>query len=240
MRRKKSSKKSLISNFFIFLLSVVLFTLFVFLFSSYFNITKINIITRSKKNLIGVELLKNKNCLLITPDQIKKIILERNPQIEVINIEKELPNELTIYYELLQPFVEIKANNGYLVLSRKGKIIQKNKKESKEKLPKIQYYQQFDYLSFNIGDVIDTKDIQYSLSFASKIKDSELSFTSIDIASPNMIRLSLDDSVVYLTTEKDINTQNNQLLKIIEQFKIEGKKFKILDLRFDKPVIKLN
>jgi len=240
MQRKKSLKKSSIYSLLIFILLVLIITAALYLFFLLFKITKINIITKSKSNLIGIESLKNKNYFLTSKKEIEKLIVERNPQIEIKNIQKKYPNELTISYVLIQPFIEVKANNGYFILSNKGKIIQKNKKDINKSLPKLKYYQQFDYLSYNIGDYLDTKDIQYSLFFGLKVKKSGLNFTSIDITSPNMIRLFLDGSVVYLTTEKDIEIQNNQLLKIINQFKVEGKKFNTLDLRFDKPIIKLN
>ncbi|EKE03229.1 MAG: hypothetical protein ACD_20C00232G0001 [uncultured bacterium] len=53
-----------------------------------------------------------------------------------------------------------------------------------------------------------------------------------------MIRLNLGDSVVIFTAEKNINDQIDKLEKIIKQFKVEGNSFSLLDLRFDKPILR--
>ena len=53
-----------------------------------------------------------------------------------------------------------------------------------------------------------------------------------------MIRFNLGDSIVIFTSEKPIDEQINKLKKIILQFKVEGNSFSLLDLRFDKPILK--
>jgi cell division septal protein FtsQ len=240
MPLKKSSKLYPYIKFFQFIFFIFLFFILVFVFFTYFKITNIEVVTNNKKyNLLGTELLINRNLLLNPSSEIHKLILDRNPQIENLKIYKTYPKKLIIKFSLSKPIAEIRANNGYFLLSEKGKIIQKNKAANKNIHPKIHYYQKFDYLSHNIGDYIDNKDLIYAISFVLKIRKVGMSVDSIDITSPNMIRLLLNSSVVYLTTEKDIETQNNQLVKIIEQFKVEGKSFSSIDLRFDKPIIKL-
>jgi hypothetical protein len=53
-----------------------------------------------------------------------------------------------------------------------------------------------------------------------------------------MIRLVLEDSrEVLVTTEKNIQKQEYQISSILRQFKVDGTKFKRLDVRFDKPVM---
>ena len=104
----------------------------------------------------------------------------------------------------------------------------------------ILYYQTFDYATNSIGSTIDFTDIKYSLKFLSKLRGFDYVVDSIDINNPNMIRLNLNSSTVIFTIEKDINGQINNFDNIIRQFKVEGKSFSLLDLRFDKPILKLN
>ena len=69
--------------------------------------------------------------------------------------------------------------------------------------------------------------------------DLELKINSIDISSLDMLGFNLDGKKLLFTTEKPVETQAYILEKVVGQFKIEGKDFKSLDLRFDKPVIVL-
>jgi len=48
-----------------------------------------------------------------------------------------------------------------------------------------------------------------------------------------------DDSQIILSSEKDINSQISSLQFILSRLTMEGKLFTQLDLRFDKPVVKL-
>jgi cell division septal protein FtsQ len=240
MLLKKSLKQYSVIKIFFFLILSVVFLIILYLIFIYFRITKITVLLNNKNyDLYGTELLIGKNILFNSENRIKELLFERNPQIENIKIKKKYPNNLIINFTLNKGLAEIQANNGYFVLTKKGKIINKYDKQNNNFLPKINYYQKIDYYSNNIGDYLDNKDLIYALTFTSKIKESGLKVDSIDIVSPNMIRLLLDGSIVYVTTEKNIEIQNNQLVKIIEQFSIEGKKFSSLDLRFDKPILKL-
>ena len=61
---------------------------------------------------------------------------------------------------------------------------------------------------------------------------------TIDIKGQDMLVFNLiDGKQIIFSNSKDKNTQNYQLELIIKQFKIEGKEFKKIDLRFDKPII---
>ena len=46
-----------------------------------------------------------------------------------------------------------------------------------------------------------------------------------------------DNGIVFLSEKKDIGTQIDSLQLILNRLTIEGKRFKILDFRFDKPII---
>ncbi|MFH1827477.1 MAG: FtsQ-type POTRA domain-containing protein [bacterium] len=210
----------------------------------FFKIKSIKVIPNSKKlvnNIDGLHLVEGSNLFLLNTNKFINYLQESNPELSNVNIQKQYPNTLKIFYKLKEPIAFIKTNNGYLYLSDGAKILSKVKKiDSKKKLTEILYYQIFDYSINSIGDTLDFTDIRYSLEFLKKIKNFELVVESIDINSPSMIRLNLNKSVVIFTTEKDIDGQINNLDKIIRQFKVEGKSFSLLDLRFDKPILKLN
>ena len=237
MQHKLSQKNYSKSKFIIFLF--IILALF-FISSFFFKIQKIDFKTESKdSNFLGKELIIGKNLLFLNIEKLSKNLSDLNPEIVQLNIKKIFPNRIVILYNLDNPIAVIKANEGYLFLSDKGKILRKRKNiDKKSKLTQINYYQNFDYLSSTTGSVIDFRDVKYSLSVLTKLKKYKNEVLSIDITRPSMIRFNLGDSIVIFTSEKPIDEQINKLEKIILQFKVEGNNFSLLDLRFDKPVLK--
>ena len=67
--------------------------------------------------------------------------------------------------------------------------------------------------------------------------DAGIKFSSISFAM-NYFDIDLSDGrKAYVSSKKDVNTQISSLTAIIKQLTINGKGFKIIDFRFDKPVI---
>ncbi|MCL4354049.1 hypothetical protein M1349_01090 [Patescibacteria group bacterium] len=74
-----------------------------------------------------------------------------------------------------------------------------------------------------IQTLLDKRDIPYS----NIITESE-SVATVKIR---------DNGVVYLSTKRDLSKQITSLQLVLSKLTIEGKRFKSLDFRFDKPVI---
>lgn len=71
--------------------------------------------------------------------------------------------------------------------------------------------------------LLDKKNIPYL-----KINTESDTSTTVDIR---------DNGKVYLSTKKDLLKQISSLQLVLSKLTIEGKRFKSLDFRFDKPVI---
>ena len=69
-----------------------------------------------------------------------------------------------------------------------------------------------------------------SISANLSLKEIRDNQTSLEI-------ITLEDTKIIFSTEKDISNQINSLQTISEQAKIEGKKIKKIDLRYDKIII---
>ncbi|MCX7881287.1 MAG: hypothetical protein N2482_02105 [Patescibacteria group bacterium] len=180
---------------------------------------------------------KDKNLLFFSPQKTEKEIIKRYPLIKKVFFQKKLPDKLMLKIELEKPLAVLKTNGGYLFLNEEGKIIIK-KKGFDNNYPLINFYQQIDYSSFNLGKKIDFKDVLASLFFLKKIKDLGLKINQVEIKDLNMIVLKLREKEIIISAEKKKEVEVYQLLTILRYFKIEGKEFKVLDLRFDKPIIK--
>ncbi|HVF68976.1 MAG TPA: hypothetical protein VNA13_00240 [Xanthomonadales bacterium] len=70
------------------------------------------------------------------------------------------------------------------------------------------------------------------------LKDKNIEYTDITIAGKNLVVNLKNKSKVILSVDKDLPSQIASLQFIVTRLTMEGKAFRELDLRFDKPVIR--
>lgn len=217
--------------------AVAIFYTFVYV-NSYFQLKIIQIEGEvPKKHLIGLERLKDKNLYFLSTELIKDTISINNPDVFVDEIIKVFPNKLILKLKLVEPIAQIKLNSGLAILSHEGKILGKIKQPQKN-LPIINFYQKLDYYQLAPGNVLVYREVIITLILLKKTLDLDLIIESIDINGLNMIVFNLREGKILLSAEKDKDRQIFELESLIGQFKIKAQDFKILDLRFDKPIVK--
>lgn len=102
----------------------------------------------------------------------------------------------------------------------------------------------FFFLFFTDGRIISplsSTGPDYSSSeMEKKLYSAGLGFSSIKIASDSSYVVVLSDGgKAIITPRKNINEQISSLQVVLNRLTIEGKKVKVIDFRFDKPVIRL-
>lgn len=221
--------------FFFFLCLVFLVTLF--FLNNFFQVKNIQLISDRNFSLINKDKLIKKNLFFINQDKITKEIIKENFFVKMATIRKVWPNSVKISVSFYEPCVSLIVSNGFFNLSCDGRILQKTSTD-KTLLPVINYYQKLNNDSFQTGEWIDYKDIKQALFFVEKLKQLYITPLTIDIKGQDMLVFNLiDDKVMIFSNDKDKEVQDYQLELIIRQFKIEGKDFKKIDLRFNKPII---
>lgn len=210
---------------------------FIFFSKAYdsFKITKIEIQSENK-NLKGIENIKKYNLLLTSTDFISKYLIERNPDVKSIQTTKHYPTTIELKVISEQPLAQFRTDTGYFILNENGKILSKRALPLQQ-LPIINYYQLLNYVSWQTGQIVGYRDVIVGLFFVKSLNDLNLPLESIDINGLNMLICNLRGKKILITTEKDLDKQEYELKTIVKQFKIEAKEFKVLDLRFDKPII---
>ncbi len=208
-----------------------------FFINKYFLIKNIQLNSDKKLILINKDKLINTNLLFINEEKISKQIVKDNYLLKTAIVEKILPSTLKISVSIYEPCVSLIVNIGFFNLSCDGRILQKIK-EGKPLLPQINYYQKLNFNSFQTGDWIDFKDIQQALYFFDKLQQINLSVLTIDIKGQDMLVFNLkDEKTIVFSIKKKKESQDYQLELIVKQFKIEGKDYKKIDLRFNKPIV---
>lgn len=219
------------------LISCIIIIIFL-IFGHVFRVKIIEIINEKSFSLNGLDNYKNINIFTINEKKINQELINLNPQIKKITLVKIYPNKLNLFIELDNPIAAFKVDQGFFLLSKEGKILSKKKKIDGD-FPIINYYQKINFSSSSPGNILDNKDLLLGLYFLADAVNLGLKIDTIDISGFNMIGLNMAGRSIFFTVEKDRQIQEYQFKTIIRQFKIEGKNFKRLDLRFDKPVIEL-
>ena len=250
MRKKSSFKQYLRRITFKIkpLLFILLLSLFIFLvllvINSVYQVKTIQIQGNVNKDKIrGLENLKGQNLIFISDSYIIQTVIDNNPDIELDEIELIYPNKILLKLNPAESIAQLKLNQGFAVLDPDGRILKKIKQP--EKYTIINFYQQFDSLQIIPGNRMNYKEIILVLYLLSSAQNLDLKVDNVDITGLNMIIFNLskqpsesEGKKIYFSAEKAQEKQAFEFETLIRQFKIEARDFKILDLRFNKPIIK--
>ena len=218
-------------------LTAVVFLSFLLL-EKIFVIKKIDISgVEDKKKLNGLDIYYQQNLIFLSEKNIEKNLLAHNPLIESVIVKKIYPQTLLLNIQLNKIQAIMETNTGYIYLSEDGKIISKTK-EMISNIPLIHYYQKINHDSVSPGDQISYKDVLVTLFLLKKTSEFGIIPDTIDIKGFDMLVFNIGERKLYFTSEKNKEIQGYEFEQIVKQFKIEGREFKSLDLRFEKPIIK--
>lgn len=221
---------------FFFFLCLLFFSI-LFFASQFFLLKKIQIISDRKFSLANEDELIDRNLIFLNEDQAGKEIVQENALLRKAVVDKVWPNTLKVNLYFYDPLAILPVTQGFFNLSEDGRILSKNKNNNSS-LTTINYYQKLNNNSFQVGDWIDYKDIQQALFFINKLKQIGQKPLTVDIKGQDMLVFNLsNDKVIIFSSQKEKELQNYQLELIIKQFKIEGKDYKKIDLRFNKPIV---
>jgi len=93
-------------------------------------------------------------------------------------------------------------------------------------------------ISEPIIDPLAIKDAKQIESLNKALGAKNIYFSTIEQNNDLSYKVSIkDNGIVYISQKKDLTLQIDSLQLIINRLTIEGKRFKSLDFRFEKPVI---
>lgn len=188
---------------------------------------------------LSISTIYDQNLLFISNEKLAASILRINPLVKSVVAEKKYPSTVVFHIDSYRPRIALAVNDGYFILSNEGTIVEKTKRREDSNLPIIRYYQQLNFYQYEIGDRVSYTDILTAVHFVTVVKNAGMPVDTIDISGIDMIVLNSNEKRFIFTTRKDIETQEYQVKTIIRKLKIEGREFVSIDMRFDKPVLKL-
>lgn len=207
--------------------------------NNYFSVRQINIISDTHNGPIyGLDNYRGQNLLFLSTTKMMTAIKTQNPEIRNIIVTKKYPQLLEVQIEYYWPLAVVDNGDNFYFLSADGRILAKNSQNNLS-IPVIHYYQKLNQYLFTVGDWISFNDITDTLYFIRSMSEIGLAVSRVDINGTDMILCNTGDKQIIYTTGKSRDLQVYELEQIIRDFKIKGQQFKSLDLRFEKPVVKL-
>lgn len=191
------------------------------------------------QELYGLDALRQSSMVTLRDADVADLLKKNNPQVARVQVAKQFPDILTLTVTLYQPTAYLKADTGYLLLSSDGRVLARVRENSLLPVPIISYYEKISYDATQPGSFISLKDILTAMFFIEKTEAVGLQVNTVDIDGVDMIGLNLDGKVIVFSSDKDREMQVYQMEQIVHQFRIQGRNFRKMDLRFNKPVLEL-
>lgn len=258
----RKRNKSFIFNK-IFLICFILFLAILIIFftrSDFFKIRKIEIKSErinctDKTGLINTANLLGQNFLFVNFENISKNLKEKFICIKNVNVSRLLPGRIKLEINGREPvavlillkikeastaaFLEniatpsTEESNDLFIVDKEGIIFSKEPNGTQE--PRIYFYNQ----NLSLGQKLNDDFINEILKILNKVKTFRIDLKETIIFNDLFIIIqpSAGAKIIFrLDTSVDIQLASLQL--ILQQAKIEDKELELIDLRFDKPIIK--
>ncbi|HUS51988.1 MAG TPA: hypothetical protein VMX77_00815 [Candidatus Bathyarchaeia archaeon] len=192
-------------------------------------------------NLLGFSL--GKNFFVFPAGEAEEKMMAAFPDIEKATISKVFPDQIKMVVKLRKPVAAIAYQEDFkqetatfsaefLIVDEKGIIFQKT--GSPLGLPVILT----DYLERgDLGQKVDYHPVCQSVDLVILLSKLGLKPESVRVSGQEIQLQFEGDLEVFFSSEKEASVQVGSLQLILSRTKIEGKRLKRVDLRFDKPVI---
>jgi cell division septal protein FtsQ len=215
----------------IVLLLASVYVLYVFCMQ-YFALKNIEVIGEGIQIAIDQAKLE-RNLLFIRPEKIKADILSDNNQVEHVYITKRYPDTIIIAVQLRKAIARITTITRTVIVDSRGVVLGYSRKES-DTLP---------LLSFGVSDIPDglTFTDVAVLSGIAVIRDISpvVPISSVYLNDTLSIRAIYGKTSIVFPLNTEYSALASTLQTLVARFRMKGSMPASIDLRFDKPVIRM-
>jgi len=173
------------------------------------------------------------NLLFVRSEKIRSDLLSANNQIENVTIQKRYPDTLTLTVVLRKAIARITTQTRTVVVDSRGVLLGYSRKDSDD-LPLI---------AFGVPDIPDgmTFTDMRVLSGIAIIRDITpvVPISALYINDTSSIRAIYGETSILLPLNPEYGASAATLQTLIARFRMKGSMPTSIDLRFDKPVIRM-
>lgn len=152
--------------------------------------------------------------------------------IQKLQIKRELPNKLVVIWQERRQAAIVKAENGEFVLDDQGLIFALNQPGINVPL--------FEDLGkqFALEQSINSENLDFALKTVFRFSEVALKPTKFSFLENDVLQIQTEQNVeCFFTSQKNLDLQIETLQVVLKDAKIEGKNYKKIDLRFERPVV---
>jgi hypothetical protein len=174
----------------------------------------------------------SKNLLFFPSEKFRNEIIKSNPVLQDVRFEKKYPHTLRIIPVIRTPFVRLQTENRLVLVDRDGVVLQDGDHGLSLPICIVQIP------PFHVGETLIDPKIQFLLAFVREIQES-LPIASIQQLDSTYYQVKVDKTDIYITQDKPVGETTSTLQTLIAGFRIKGTLPTVVDLRFDKPIVKI-
>jgi hypothetical protein len=172
-----------------------------------------------------------KNLLFLPTSNLEYDLMIAYPELEDIRIRKKFPQTLVISASIRSAIARLGTNGHVFALDENGVVLPMNNSESS--LPFIRV----PIDKIEVGDTLTDPRITRALSFLSAVGET-IPILSIDERDTASLRARMEKTDIFIPQDGDIQILAATLQTMILGFRIKGSLPALIDLRFDKPIVK--
>ncbi len=222
-----------------------IFVVLKFIYQNVFYVKTMSINSIPKSQIIEqgikdeMDQILGTNIILLNTGEIIRSIKVKFPQVQQINIIKELPNTLIISTKLILPKYYLVSHQKYYSIDDTNKIFDLTEQNEYPNIPQVTY---LNSLSLELGKVFHEFDSSQIDEIAA-IDWSSFETELRNISFSTYFGLTIFDNKfnylfhIYLDSKFD-QTQILEIMTLLQNGEYRVKKYSEIDLRFDKAVIR--
>lgn len=228
---------NLFKFFFTFFVSFIFFLYIFFKIDNQFKIKKIEVTSNIKDtNINAKELFLGKRVFFTDSNTVKQKLQSANKHIIIEDVLIEFPSSIKISVKAQTPYMYLKVSSGYYLLNSEGQLLLKLKEINNFSLPVLTLSRLIPYHFLQVGDFINTSEIALTTKAISILKTNNIFPSILQINNRGDLEIFFDEKKIYIPTN-NAETKLYQLEKTLNFLLVDGQKFVILDLRYEKPLI---
>lgn len=179
-----------------------------------------------------VDRLRGRNILLIDEKKLKQEILSGHKDLSDVSVGKIYPNTLEIKLEERKGVAQVEQGTHYFVIDQNGTAF----KSATEKLnlPLLEGI----FTPLTIGGSFAESETRHLFMLLKLLREEGIVIQTITLLDKTTAKLLLSpNSIIIIKTSIDPYYAVSSLQVMLRSFRIEGKFPRMIDLRYDKPVL---
>ena len=195
-----------------------------------FSIQVIEVIGSGVQVVVDEEKM-SKTLLFFPSDRLRGEVLRDNPLLADVHFQKKYPHTLVIIPTLRSAFVRLQTNDRIVLLDRSGIVLMDG--DQGKALPLLR----FNLQALRVSEAIVDARVQLALSLLDGLR-TVFPVDAITEQDGAYVLVKTGKTDIFIPQDKELDDILATLQTLMTGFRIKGTLPEVVDLRFDKPVIK--